>query len=119
MISIIVSSHNLNYFKSFSQNVNDTIGIPFEIIQVWNPGIIGICEAYNKGALNSKYEYLIFCHEDVFFESKEWGNKLITHFNSSSDIGVIGVAGGTYKSNFPSSWSYIKENKRVYINQDL
>src|SRR5690606_23928511 len=59
------------------------------------------------------------CHEDVFFESKEWGNKLITHFNSSSDIGVIGVAGGTYKSNFPSSWSYIKENKRVYINQDL
>ena len=62
MLSIIVSSYKEDDFNQFSKNVKETIGDDFqyEIIQQWNPGIIGICEAYNKGAEKSKYENFTF-----------------------------------------------------------
>lgn len=109
MLSIIVSSYQPEYFNQFSSNVKDTIGEDFlyEIIQIWNPGLMGICEAYNKGAAQAKYENLLFVHEDVIFETKNWGKILLESLNLD-DLGVLGIAGSNYYGYVPSGcWNPI------------
>lgn len=104
MISIIISSFRDSYFSALALNIADTVGVEFEIVKVYNPGIMGICEAYNSGASNSKYPYLCFVHEDVQFVTRNWGQKLIQHFTSDANTGVIGVAGSICKSKMLTSW---------------
>lgn len=105
MISIIVSSYNKRYFQSFCKSVKDTVGegIPYEIINIWNPGLMGICSAYNQGAVQAKYENLLFIHEDTIFITKDWGSKLLNLLDDKK-IGIVGVAGSAYVPNVPAFW---------------
>jgi hypothetical protein len=99
MISIIVCSINDRLFIQFSNSVKETIGADYEIIKIDNNiEKIGISEAYNKGARLSKYEYLLFSHEDVIFETKNWGLKLINHFRNLNNPGMLTIAGSPYFS---------------------
>lgn len=118
MLSIIVSSYQKHYFDQFSKNVKETIGENFnyEIIQIWNPGLMGICEAYNKGAEQSKYENLLFVHEDILFETEKWGKILIEYFKNSN-IGCIGIAGSSAKTIYPIAWWNMELYKFISINQ--
>ncbi len=116
MLSIIVSSYQEEYFIQFSKNIEETIGNDFEyeIIQQWNPGTMGICEAYNRGAEKAQYENLLFIHEDVLFETKDWGEILIDYLKLDN-VGCIGVAGANYVPNTPTPWWVIKD----YANSHL
>ncbi|UMQ40264.1 glycosyltransferase family protein [Chryseobacterium sp. Y16C] len=117
MISIIVSSYQENDFSRFSKSVHETIGIEdFEIIRIWNPNLMSITEAYNSGAEKSKYEILLFIHEDIIFHTENWGEKLIHHLNNP-EVGIIGVAGSSYVPVAPSSWTVSKEYNAVNILQ--
>lgn len=104
MISIIISSYRENFFSTIKQNIAETIGVPYEIIKIENNGIMGITKAYNKGASDAKFPLLCFVHEDVIFHTNDWGKLVIAKFNSDKRIGLIGIAGGSYKSAAPSSW---------------
>jgi hypothetical protein len=111
MISIIISSFNKEYYDKLHNNINKTIGqIDYEIIKIDNPGLMGICEAYNKGASRAIYPYLVFCHEDILFHSINWGNILCKIFDQDSKIGLVGVLGGKYKSAFNSGWGIPADN---------
>ena len=117
MISIVVSSYQKHHFEAFSENVARTIGAtPYEIVQIWNPGSMGICAAYNKGAKNAVYPYLCFVHEDVLFKTKNWGDSVLQHLQNFH-TGAIGVAGSAYKSEIPSSWSIFKQYNAIHIFQ--
>ncbi len=116
MISIIVSSYKQDYFRNFTKNIAETIGnIAYEIIQISNPGKMGICEAYNLGAQKSKFKYLLFVHEDVCFKTRNWGTLLLNHFGSISNIGVLGLAGSQYKPKILSGW-YISDTNYLRLN---
>jgi hypothetical protein len=43
-------------------------------------------------------------HEDIFFDTNGWGQKVAAHL-SSKEFGLIGLAGGGIKSRVPSSWA--------------
>lgn len=118
MISIIICSRHPELLKLVSQDVEKTIGVPYEIIAIDNSsGNYGICEAYNLGAESSKYDILCFMHEDISFETDKWGETVLNIFSTSS-IGALGVAGSTYVSDVPCPWweNGVK-NKRVNIYQ--
>ncbi|ROH95779.1 glycosyltransferase [Chryseobacterium daecheongense] len=104
MISIIISSYLPHYFSALQKNIAETIGATYEIIKIDNPGLMGICEAYNKGANRAQYDLLLFIHEDILFQTQNWGEKLISHLNESK-TGIIGVAGSSYVPSAPSSWT--------------
>jgi glycosyltransferase involved in cell wall biosynthesis len=105
MISCIICSVNKGLFRQLSINIAETIGTPFEIIEIDNSdGKFGICEAYNKGAESAKYDMLCFIHEDILFETNNWGTVLAGHFASLANAGIIGIAGSTYKSLTASGW---------------
>ncbi|MBC7913731.1 MAG: hypothetical protein H7Y07_06370 [Pyrinomonadaceae bacterium] len=104
MISIIICSKDRKMLDSISKNVEETIGAPYEIIPIDNSlGKFGICKAYNDGGLKAKYEFLCFMHEDIFFETNDWGSKVINHLQDKS-VGLIGVLGGDGKPKVPVSW---------------
>lgn len=106
MISVIISSANPAQLKQISDNIIQTIGIEFEIIAINNgDGKQGICEVYNKAASNAKFDILCFIHEDVIIKTQNWGSIVKTIFQNDNKIGLIGVAGSSYKSLSPSPWS--------------
>lgn len=116
MISIIISSYLPQYFSALEKNIAETVGVPYEIIKIDNPRLMGICEAYNKGATKSQYDYLLFTHEDILFKTDSWGEKLINHLDQKN-TGIIGLAGSSYIPSAPSSWTVSEKYNVVNLLQ--
>lgn len=103
MISIIICSRHNKISGTLFQNINDTIGTPFEIVCIDNSqGKYNMCSAYNEGVRRAKGEYLCFMHEDVTFLNGNWGTKAIDEC-SHDDVGLLGIVGTTY---FDQSFIY-------------
>lgn len=119
MISIIISSYRENLYLDLVQNIAETIGdLDFELIKIDNPGIMGICKAYNRGAKIAKYNYLLFLHEDIKFLKKGWGIELRNLYNLDN-LGIIGIAGGLKKSSLPTGHDQGIDNYRcVFVIQE-
>ncbi len=111
MLSIIISSYQPEYYDNLLKNINETIGDDFkyEVIQIWNPDLMGITEAYNKGAEKARFDYLLFTHEDILFHTRNWGHELLKHLEDPN-IGIVGIAGSSYVPCAPSGW-YISDSK--------
>lgn len=103
MLSIIISSYQPEYFTKVEKNIAETCGIQYEIVKIENPKLMGICEAYNRGAEKAQYENLLFLHEDVEFVTQNWGGLLIESVNKIS-CGILGLAGSDYVPNVPFCW---------------
>ncbi|KEO75289.1 glycosyltransferase [Anditalea andensis] len=104
MISIIICSVSSENLKKVTESIDNTVGIRNEIIAInnnHNPR--GITAVYNEGVRKANYDYLCFVHEDVIFKSVDWGQKCINILQDQS-IGIVGIAGGGYKSLAPSGW---------------
>ncbi len=119
MLSIIISSYQEHFYKNLQKNIRTTIGDNFiyEIIKVENPGLMGICEAYNKGASQAIYDHLLFVHEDVIFQTTNWGAQLIYHFKSLENTGILALAGTSYKSILPVGWWSFVDYNFLHIDQ--
>lgn len=115
MISIIICSRDAAVLIAVSQNIAATIGVPYELLAIDNSqGQYGICEAYNLGAKQARYELLCFMHEDVAFHTPNWGAVVAGIFADHS-IGVLGVAGGMYVLDVPSGWWSVYEYQRMQV----
>jgi glycosyltransferase involved in cell wall biosynthesis len=119
MISEIISSRDREMLEQVSENIKDNIGAEQEIIAINNEeGKYGICKAYNTGAQKSRFDILCFMHEDIIFHTRQWGEMVIRHLSNNS-IGLIGVAGGIYKSKSIEAWGMEPiEYARMNLIQD-
>jgi glycosyltransferase involved in cell wall biosynthesis len=104
LISVIICSINPARAEAVSRNVALTIGVRHEIIVIDNrESKYGIGEAYNIGAARSRYDVLCFMHEDILFHTACWG-EIVAATLADASIGLIGVAGNTYKTRTESGW---------------
>lgn len=117
MISVIVCSIDEESFNKLSISIKETIGLKYEIIKIQN-GIedLSLTEAYNKGAKSAKFEFLVFIHEDIIFNTRNWGVNLKKYFSELDSPGVLGVAGSSYLPISPSDWWL---NFNIYLNVNL
>jgi len=113
MISLIVCSRNTVLPLEFVENIKRTIGVDYEIISIDNSqNKYSIFSAYNLGVKLSKSDYLCFIHDDVFFHTQNWGQKVINHLNIPQ-TGIIGLAGGDALTRVPSDWSALNPSVNI------
>lgn len=119
MLSIIVCSRNKTLSSEFRSNIENTIGVTYELIHVDNSeSNYTIFSAYNFGIDNSKYDCLCFVHEDVLFHSHNWGSAIINHLQDPK-TGILGVAGGDLVTNVPASWANLISPSQNIIQTDI
>ncbi|MCZ4223761.1 glycosyltransferase [Pedobacter rhodius] len=105
MISIIIASVNAQQLNDIRINIEETVGIPYEILVFNNAnGHKGLCEIYNLGAKQAKYDLLCYMHEDISIKTRNWGQIVLSAFAEITKLGLIGIAGSSYKSIAPSGW---------------
>ena len=105
MISIVICSTKPRITAALQKNIEETVGVPFEIIEMDNSkNNYSIFSAYNEGVARSKYDLICFIHEDILFHTSNWGIKIVTHL-SDPLTGIIGVCGCTTILKIPSPWS--------------
>ena len=118
MISIIICSRLRKCPVVFEEHIHTTIGnVPYEIIWIDNSrNDRNMCQAYNWGVTQAKYDYLCFMHEDIVFHSNDWGKMAIESMDDPS-IGMLGVQGCVYYCESTTYWtkSYFR---KAHIIQD-
>jgi hypothetical protein len=116
MISIIICSIKDSFFQELKINILNTIGeVAYEIIKIDNlKEKWSIAKAYNFGFEKAKFNNLLFIHEDILFVQENWGEIFINEL-AKKNIGLIGLAGASYKSKFPSAFWHVPKDK-ISIN---
>ncbi len=120
MISVIICSTSKEYLEQVQQSIRTTIGVDYELLFYDNKTENkGICEVYNFLATQARYPYLCFVHEDIMFNTLNWG-QVITDIFKDEKVGLIGVAGSKYKSQYFSGWynGNIEFDCEFIIHQD-
>jgi len=93
MITIGFSTRNDN--QGYIDYLKKTCGLKnVEVIQKVNDGKKSLSNVYNEIINESKNDIIILCHDDLEFDTKEWGKKIIKHFHKN-EFGILGVAGTT------------------------
>jgi len=81
-----------------------------EVIEIINNGE-SLTHAYNRGLKQAKYDIVVFCHDDITIETKQWGNKLVKLFDKNPEYGIIGVAGS---KNMPISGQWWENRSKMF-----
>jgi len=115
MVSLIICSRNETISSELKINIQSTINVEYELIVIDNSkNEYTIFQAYNLGVSRAKYPYLCFMHEDIFYHTKNWGNRISDHFQDNK-VGLIGVVGGHYMPKCPASWWSTEYNSGRFI----
>jgi glycosyltransferase involved in cell wall biosynthesis len=113
MISVVYSTRKDK--PEFKEHIEKTSGIRgIEIIQMENDGVMSLTEAYNKGLKESKYDIVVFCHDDIIFDTKNWGKRLTKLFQKNPEYGILGIAGTT--DLIDGRWWTIKESMNGVVS---
>ena len=108
MITVAYSTREHN--PEFIEYLKKSSGFKkLEVIEKVNNGEKSLAQVYNEVLSESKTDIILFCHDDIYFETNSWYNKLLKHFEKS-DFGVIGMAGTTQ---MPSSGMWWENRKKM------
>jgi hypothetical protein len=94
-------------------NIASTIGAQWEPIIIDNTiNAMPITKVYNLGASKAKYDILCFVHEDVFFDTENWGLKVVESFRQdpaldSSALVVVNIKVKHFQAGFAVSRNWI------------
>ncbi len=111
MISVVYSTRedNQNHIK----HIKETSGIhkDLEVIQYINNGEYSLTELYNKSLKETTNKIVVFCHDDIIFETKNWGKRLLKSFEKFTDYAILGIAGSR---ELPSSGMWWENTQHMY-----
>ena len=109
-LTVIFSTKKID--SNFVEIIKATSGVHnIEVIPYENPGKYSLTELYNKGLSESSNDLVIFCHDDIKFDTKNWGRRVLNHFKKNKDLGILGVAGSRY---MPSSGKWWEDFSKMH-----
>jgi hypothetical protein len=79
-----------------------------EVIEYINKGE-SLTKFYNRGLKEAKYDIVVFCHDDIFVETKQFAKKLVKLFDDNKEYGILGVAGSKFLGEDGKWWSKPKK----------
>jgi len=110
MISVVYCTRETN--PKHKEHIIKTSGLQknIEVIEIINNGE-SLTKSYNRGYKLAKNDIVVFCHDDILIETKQWGNKIKKHFDKNNEYGILGVAGSKY---MPISGKWWEKPKAMY-----
>jgi hypothetical protein len=112
MITIGFSTRKVD--STFVELLTKSCGIPsVQILPVENNGEFSLTQVYNKILDQSENDIVVLCHDDIYFDSKNWGTKLLNHFKRNEDYGILGVAGSTQLPKSGKWWEDFSKLKGI------
>jgi len=110
MISVVYCTRQTN--PEHIEHLVKTSGLHkhLEVIEIINNGE-SLTTAYNRGLNQAKNDIVVFCHDDITIETKQWGNKLLKMFEKHPEYGILGVAGTKH---MPASGKWWENPKKMY-----
>jgi glycosyltransferase involved in cell wall biosynthesis len=112
MITIGFSTRKID--DSFVELLKKTCGVPNpQIIPIENEGKYSLPEAYNMILEQATNDIVVLCHDDIYFDSKNWGSKILKHFKRSPEYGILGLAGSTQLPESAKWWEDFSKMKGI------
>jgi hypothetical protein len=91
-VSVVISTRKID--DEYLKHVEKMFSHPkTEILIYENDGVNSLPEIYNIGLNDSKYDIVVFIHDDLILETKNITPKIIRLFDKNPDYGIIGIAG--------------------------
>jgi len=95
MITIGYSTRKNN--PEFQEYLKKSCGHPkVQVIEKVNNGEKNLSTVYNEIIQESIYDIVVLCHDDIYFDTKNWSEKLKKVFDRNPEYSIIGVAGSTF-----------------------
>lgn len=112
MITVGFSTRKID--QAFVEMLKKTSGLPkLEVISFENNGEYSLTEVYNKILKQSSNDIVVLCHDDIYFDSRNWGQKILNHFKRNSDYGILGLAGTTHMPKSAKWWEDFSKMKGI------
>jgi glycosyltransferase involved in cell wall biosynthesis len=112
MITIGFSTRKID--PAFVDMLKKTSGVSKpEVIPFENNGEFSLTEVYNKILDQSSNDIVILCHDDIYFDTKNWGTKILNHFKRNKDYGILGLAGTTNMPKSAKWWEDFSKMKGI------
>lgn len=110
MVSVIYCTRETN--PEHKEHLIKTSGLykNLEVIEIINNGE-SLTTAYNRGLKQATNDIVVFCHDDISLETKQWADKLLKLFKRNPEYGILGVAG---TKELPSSGKWWENPKKMY-----
>ena len=104
MITVVYCTRESN--PEHKEHLIKTSGLHkhLEVIEIINNGE-SLTKAYNRGLKMATNKIVVFCHDDLTIETKQWGNKLIKLFERNKEYGIIGIAGTKFMAETGQWWT--------------
>lgn len=105
MISLIICSTHSDISAELKQNIDTTIGYDHEYVVIDNSdNRHSIFSAYNEGIRRSKGDILVFMHQDIDYQTINWGG-VVAGLLKDNSIGIVGFGGAHFLPSVPMYWS--------------
>jgi len=110
MVSIVYCTRETN--PAHKEHLIKSSGLHkhVEVIEIINNGE-SLTKCYNRGLEQAKYDIVVFCHDDLTVETKQWGKKLVKMYDKNPEFGILGVAGTKYMAETGMWW---EKRKKMY-----
>lgn len=100
-IGFSTRSHNQEYIDYLQKT---SMYKDVEVIEKINNGDKSLSEVYNEILSESKYDIVILCHDDLEFDTKNWGDKVLKCVTKNPEYGIFGLAGSKYLDSNAKWW---------------
>lgn len=105
VIGIAVCYTDPVQFEKLSADIRKSCGREYRLVGLDNRnGEYDIFSAYKKLTGEIQSEIMVFCHQDICFCTENWGDLLEKYFAEHSQLGAVGVAGGSAHPRSPGGW---------------
>jgi len=110
MITIGYSTRKSN--PEFQEYLKKSCGNPkIQIIEKVNNGEKNLSVVYNEILSESTNDIVVLCHDDIYFDTKNWGEKLKKVFDRNNEFSILGVAGTT---SLPISGMWWEDRSKMF-----
>ena len=112
MITVAFSTRKID--PQFVELLKKTSGVKnLEVLPFENNGEYSLTQVYNMALSQSTNEIVVLCHDDLYFDTNNWAQKVMNHFRRDENYGILGVAGTT---KLPKSGMWWDDRSRMKGN---